>query len=80
MKTLFAKSAIALAVLAASAVSASAFGGAFGSYFYSDGSQQRLSRTVAGAAPNARATAAGVRCSYQYFIQNGERVRYEICN
>lgn len=56
------------------------FGGAFGRYFPSDGSQQWLGRTVAGAAPNIRATAAGIRCEYRYIVQNGQRIKYEYCN
>ena len=39
-------------------------GGAYGKWFFSDGSQQWLGRTVAGAAPNIIATGAGVRCSF----------------
>jgi hypothetical protein len=56
------------------------FGGAFGRYFAPDGSQQRLNRTVAGAAPNILATGAGVRCEYRYVVQNGQRIKYEYCN
>jgi hypothetical protein len=56
------------------------FGGAFGRYFPSDGSQQWLGRTVAGAAPNILATAAGVRCEYRYIVQNGQRIKYEYCD
>jgi hypothetical protein len=54
-------------------------GGAYGKWFFSDGSQKWLGRTVAGAAPNILATGAGVRCSYVYRVQNGQRVRYEVC-
>ena len=56
-----------------------ASGGAYGKWFFSDGSQQWLGRTVAGAAPNIIATGAGVRCSFAYRVQNGQRVKYEIC-
>ena len=56
-------------------------GGAFGNFFYSDGSQARNSRTIAGAAPNSIATfQGGVRCEYRYIYQNGKKVRYEYCN
>ncbi len=56
------------------------FGGSFGRYFPSDGSQKWLGRTVAGAAPNIRATAAGVRCEYRYIVQNGQRIKFEYCD
>ena len=58
---------------------AQAQGGFFGSWWYSDGSQAFNSRAVAGAAPNALATASGVRCEYRYVVQNGQRVRYQVC-
>ena len=54
-------------------------GGFFGDWFFSDGSQQRLSKTVAGAAPNIIATSNGVRCDYRYVVRNGQRVKYEVC-
>jgi hypothetical protein len=57
-----------------------AYGGAFGRYFVPDGSQQRLNRTVAGAAPNIIATGAGIRCEYRYVVQNGQRLRFQYCN
>ena len=57
-----------------------AYGGAFGRYFGPDGSQQRLNRTVAGAAPNIIATGAGVRCEYRYIVQNGQRLRFQYSN
>jgi hypothetical protein len=58
---------------------AQAAGGFFGTWFYKDGSQAYNARAVAGAAPNALATARGARCEYRYIVQNGQRVRYEIC-
>jgi hypothetical protein len=61
------------------ATPAAAQGGFFGKWFYQDGSQAYNARAVAGAAPNPLATAAGVRCEYRYVNQNGQRVRYEIC-
>lgn len=70
--------ALSAAMLAASTLPGMA-GGFFGEWFFSDGSQQRLSRTVAGAAPNIIATAAGVRCDYRYVVRNGQRVKYEVC-
>lgn len=57
------------------------FGGAYGGYFYNDGSQARNSRTIAGAAPNSLATfQGGVRCEYRYTYRNGQKQRYEYCN
>jgi len=56
------------------------FGGAFGNFYYSDGSQARNSRTIAGAAPNSLATfQGGVRCEYRYGYVNGQKQRYEYC-
>jgi hypothetical protein len=57
-----------------------ATGGAYGSWFFSDGSQERLGRTVAGAAPNILATGAGVRCQFRYVVRNGQRIKYEYCD
>lgn len=71
-------SVIAMAMLAAATVPGLA-GGAFGNWYWSDGSQQRLDKTVAGAAPNIIATGNGVRCDFRYFVQNGKRVRVEVC-
>ncbi len=51
----------------------------YGNWFFSDGSQQWLGRTVAGAAPNIIATGAGVRCEFRYAVSNGQRVKYEYC-
>lgn len=70
--------ALSAAMLAVSTLPGMA-GGFFGEWFFSDGSQQRLSRTLAGAAPNIIATAAGVRCDYRYVVRNGQRVKYEVC-
>jgi hypothetical protein len=54
-------------------------GRAYGNWFFSDGSQERLGRTVAGAAPNILATGDGVRCEFRYMIRNGQRLKYEFC-
>jgi hypothetical protein len=54
-------------------------GRAYGNWFFSDGSQQRLGRTVAGAAPNIIATGDGVRCEFRYISRNGQRLKYEYC-
>jgi hypothetical protein len=54
-------------------------GRAYGNWFFSDGSQQRLGRTVAGAAPNILATGDGVRCEFRYMMRNGQRFKYEFC-
>ncbi|MGI9402820.1 MAG: hypothetical protein ACR2O0_16300 [Rhizobiaceae bacterium] len=73
--------ALALAAGPASAQVRNVFGGAFGNYYYSDGSQPRNSRTIAGAAPNSLATfQGGVRCEYRYSYINGRKQRFEYCN
>jgi len=56
-----------------------ATGGTYGRWFFYDGSQERLGRTVAGAAPNILATGAGVRCEFRYMMRNGQRIKYEYC-
>jgi hypothetical protein len=70
--------ALAMAMLGAATVPGIA-GGAFGNWYWSDGSQQRVGKVVAGAAPNIIATGNGVRCDYRYFVQNGKRVRVQVC-
>lgn len=57
-----------------------AFGGYFGRYFLPDGSQERNSRVIAGAAPNNHATyLGGIRCEYRYIGSGPGRKRYQIC-
>jgi hypothetical protein len=79
MKTLL--TAAAITILFSGAAQA---GGFFGNWYFSDGSQSRTSRVVAGAAPNSLATARGVRCSYVYTYvntaQGRQKVRNEVCN
>ncbi len=65
----------AMPVLSASAQSANKYPN------FRDSSQAYNSRVIAGAAPNWYATfIEGDRCSYQYRVINGQRVRYEVCN
>ena len=71
------------ALLAGSVVSALAgppYGGFYGHYYVPDGTQERLSRTIPGAAPTAWATSNGVRCSYMFVVRNGVRERHYICD
>lgn len=75
--------AAAAVLLAGSAVFAHAgppYGGFYGRYFVPDGTQERMSRHIPGAAPTAWATADGVRCSYMFVVRNGVRERYYICD
>ncbi len=76
-------SMIRMAVLSAALLAATTMpgmaGGFFGNWYFNDGSQQRVSRTVAGAAPNIIATSRGVRCDYRYVVRNGKRIKYEVC-
>lgn len=55
-------------------------GGFFGLYLVPDGTQQRTSTVVPGAAPTGWATDYGIRCSYIFVVRNGVRERYYICD
>lgn len=72
--------AIAATVIVSTAPPALAFTDYFGRYFYSDGSQERNSRVIAGAAPNMEATFdRGIRCEYRYIVRPEGKQRIQVC-
>ena len=74
------------AIVAVGAIAATVQTANAGRHYYfhfgaPDGTQAYNSRVIAGAAPSAYSTyIKGIRCHYEYRVQYGERVRFEVCN
>lgn len=79
--TTIAAAAVAIAVAMLPTLgNAQTVGGFYGKYIVPDGSQATQSRAVAGASPNAAATARGVRCGYMYVVRGGVRYQHYVCD
>lgn len=72
--------AAAAAIIAAAPAAMAGTTDYFGNYYYSDGSQERLSRVIAGAAPNMDATYnGGVRCHFRFIVRPEGKQRIQVC-